>query len=280
MGTSRGETTSPFLVIFTDLDGTLLDSVTYSWKDAQEAVAECKRRGIPIILVTSKTRAELELITADMGISDPFITENGGGIFFPKTKFHSPPPGSDSVGGLWRWSLGISHDTLRKALREIAAETGARLVGFSDMEPSQISSLTGLDLEQAHRAAQREFDEPFVVQNLHEALEVKLSEAAQKRGLRVSKGGRFLHLHGGSDKGTAVRRLIGWYEHMGYHNIYSLGIGDSENDMPMLEAVDEAIFVGDPRELRTWTCKPKRLTITKQMGPKGWREGVLHFLNT
>jgi len=274
-----GEKNSPFLVIFTDLDGTLLDPITYSWQEAQQAIEKCKLYQIPIVPVTSKTRAELKSLMADIGINGPFITENGGGIFFPKTMFHNPPPESDSVDGLWRWTLGVSYETLKKALNEIAEEIGATLTGFSDMEPSQISTLTGLDLDQARRAAKREFDEPFVLPYMDETLELKIAEAAQKRGLLVSKGGRFLHLHGRSDKGSAVRRLIDWYRHTGHHNIHSLGIGDSQNDFPMLEAVDQAIFVGDPKKLNAWAGKPKRLMITKQKGPKGWHEGIMNFLN-
>lgn len=278
-GKSCGEKTSPFLVIFSDLDGTLLDPFTYSWKDAKEAIAHCKRLDIPIILVTSKTRAELELIIEDLDIQDPFITENGGGIFFPKTRFPAPPVGSESVNNFWRWSLGVPYEILKSALKEIAAETGCKIIGFSDMDPRQISSLTGLDLEQARRAAKREFDEPFIVEDMREDQETLITKAAHRKGLKVSKGGRFFHLHGNSDKGLATRRLIGWYGDMG-HSIYCLGIGDSDNDIPMLEAVDQPIFVGEREKLGSLEAHLSRLMVTTQRGPKGWNEGVMKFLKT
>ncbi len=72
----------PFHIIFTDLDGTLLDHDTYAWKEAEPALDLCKTLKVPVILASSKTRAEMETIRREMSISDPFIAENGGGIFF------------------------------------------------------------------------------------------------------------------------------------------------------------------------------------------------------
>ena len=274
---SFGEKGSPFLVIFSDLDGTLLDEQTYSWEEAEQGLNECRRRGVPIVLVTSKTRAELEVISVQLGLDDPYITENGGGVFFPKTKFPTPPPGAESVDSLWRWSLGVSHGTLKSALREIATEVRCNIIGLSDMRPEEIASLTGLDIEQARRAAKREFDEPFLISDADKGQEFRVIKAAEERGLRVSKGGRFFHLHGNSDKGTATKKLITWYRNMG-HDVLSLGIGDSENDFPMLQAVDRAVFVGDPRKLGNMGVQLSTLKITTEKGPKGWNEGVMNFL--
>ncbi|RLI93151.1 MAG: hypothetical protein DRO95_00515, partial [Candidatus Altiarchaeales archaeon] len=45
-------------IIFTDLDGTLIDE-EYSYRDAEDALSIIKKREIPLILCTSKTRAEI-----------------------------------------------------------------------------------------------------------------------------------------------------------------------------------------------------------------------------
>jgi len=71
-------------LIFTDLDGTLLDHDTYGWEEALPALDLCRRLGVPVILVSSKTRAEMDVLQNRLGLSAPFISENGGGIFFPK----------------------------------------------------------------------------------------------------------------------------------------------------------------------------------------------------
>ena len=82
------------LVVFTDLDGTLLDHETYSYGPAQEALDLLERKRIPLILCSSKTRAEIELIQLDLRLRHPFISENGGAIFMPRAYFPFTPEGT------------------------------------------------------------------------------------------------------------------------------------------------------------------------------------------
>ncbi len=71
----------PKTVIFSDLDGTLLDAVRYSFNDALPALSLIQAHGVPLVLCSSKTRAEIEACRQRMHNFHPFITENGGGIF-------------------------------------------------------------------------------------------------------------------------------------------------------------------------------------------------------
>ena len=70
-------------VIFTDLDGTLLDAADYSYAEAQPALGQVAESGTPLVLCSSKTRAELEVYRKRLANAHPFISENGGGIFIP-----------------------------------------------------------------------------------------------------------------------------------------------------------------------------------------------------
>jgi len=72
------------ILVFTDLDGTLLDSDTYSYKSALPALKLIKNKKIPLIFCSSKTKSEIEMYRKRIGNDDPFISENGGGIFIPK----------------------------------------------------------------------------------------------------------------------------------------------------------------------------------------------------
>lgn len=46
-------------LIFTDLDGTLLDHETYKFDEAKEMLDFIKQNDIPLIIVTSKTKDEV-----------------------------------------------------------------------------------------------------------------------------------------------------------------------------------------------------------------------------
>jgi len=72
------------MIIFTDLDGTLLDHSGYSWRDALPALKEIRSKNVPLVMCTSKTRKEVEVLQEEMGLREPFIVENGAGIYFPE----------------------------------------------------------------------------------------------------------------------------------------------------------------------------------------------------
>lgn len=74
------------LIIFTDLDGTLLDE-EYSWDKAKPALDLIKKLQIPLVICSSKTRNEIEEYRHPFGVNDPFISENGGAVFIPKDYF-------------------------------------------------------------------------------------------------------------------------------------------------------------------------------------------------
>ncbi len=75
------------LLVFSDIDGTLIDFATYSYAESTPAVTALLARHIPLILCSSKTRAEQESLRRDLFIPDPFIVENGSAIFIPPGVF-------------------------------------------------------------------------------------------------------------------------------------------------------------------------------------------------
>ena len=153
------------LIVFTDLDGTLLDAHTSSAEPALGTMEELKRRGIPLVFCTSKTRSEVLALRAALGNVDAFIVENGGGIFAPASRFRISleergfEPAGDDLLGL---RLGMPYDSLRAALVGLRSQ-GFGVRGFGDMSDAEVAELVGLPLDAARLARQREFDEPFVL---------------------------------------------------------------------------------------------------------------------
>jgi mannosyl-3-phosphoglycerate phosphatase len=121
------------LLVFTDLDGTLLDHDSYRGDEAEPDLSLCRRLGVPVILVTSKTRAEINELRFEMGLDSPFISENGGAISFPKEGVLEPPSGAHLTDDLWIWPLGPACPALVKALHEMRDELGSVIRGFSDL---------------------------------------------------------------------------------------------------------------------------------------------------
>jgi mannosyl-3-phosphoglycerate phosphatase family protein len=278
------------LIIFTDLDGTLLDYSTYSFEPALPALQLLKERDIPFIICSSKTKKEIEYYRKKIGNNHPFISENGGGIFIPKGYFmfevqnsYNPPSPPFSKGGLGGFSeendyqvirLGARYSDLRKAIEALRKE-GFKVIGFGDMSAKEISEVAGITIEEAKMAKERDFDEPFIFKGGN--AEVKeLQYAIEKRGFNIVKG-RFFHILGNSDKGKATSILIDLYKKK-YDKVISIAIGDSPNDIPMLEKVDYPVIVQKPDGNYDAQIDIPHLTKSGGIGPVGWNKAVLSLL--
>lgn len=86
------------VVIFTDMDGTLLDHHTYSHQAADSLLASLQQTGVPVIPTTSKTFAELQQLRRELNNQHPFICENGAGVYIPKGYFSQMPSDLINIG--------------------------------------------------------------------------------------------------------------------------------------------------------------------------------------
>jgi mannosyl-3-phosphoglycerate phosphatase len=270
----------PCLLVLTDLDGTLLDADTYAFDGAKEALDALRARAIPLILASSKTRAEMEPIRQRLGLADPFIVENGGAVFLPKGYFPFPVPWAAVRGSFQVIELGIPCARLRAALKEIGQALGCRLIGFGDMSLDEVRALTGLAPQEALLAKQREYDEPFVIEDRPELAD-EVHRLAEARGLRCTRGGRFFHLTGDSDKGKACQTLIECYRQVASRQgqpLLTIAIGDDLNDLPMLALADRPVLVRKPDGSHVEAIRLPGLIRTTGIGPAGWNQAILGLL--
>ena len=109
-------------IVYTDLDGTLLDHDTYSFEESKPGLELLKKLEVPIIFCTSKTRFEIEEYREKLGNSHPFISENGGGIFIPKNYFSFDFNYDDIIDNYKTIILGEKFDNLMKVLDTLKKE--------------------------------------------------------------------------------------------------------------------------------------------------------------
>lgn len=260
-------------LIFTDLDGTLLDEASYSFDAALPALRRIQAYKIPLVFCSSKTRAEIEFCRLKMHNTHPFVSENGGGIFMPHDYFSIPVEG-ELINGYRCIALGKNYAEIRRHFVTLRKQTRAKVIGFSDMSVAEVASLTGLSTEEAVLAKQREFDEPFIFEGLPEDDFLRAIEAA---GLNWTQG-KIFHIMGRHDKGFAVNILLALYAQE-YGAVESIGLGDSLNDLPLLQTVDHAVLVKHEDRSFDTRIKIAGLIKTHRPGPSGWNETVLQFLS-
>ncbi|HSB06061.1 MAG TPA: HAD-IIB family hydrolase [Thermodesulfobacteriota bacterium] len=269
--------TTPKLVIFTDLDGTLLDRNTYSFESALPALHLIRQKNIPLILTSSKTRTEIEFCQAQLQINHPFISENGGAAFIPKGYFSYPFPYSSDSGKYLILEFGTCYPKIVEVLNLIKKETDIPIKGFSDLTEEELVSLCGLSIKEAKFSKRREYDEPFLIEAGEKEVEIVKTKIKEK-GMTYAWGGRFHHILGKNDKGKAVKMIKKLFENE-YFSITTLGIGDSSNDLPMLLAVDHPIFLKEKESLLPQIPSTvQNLVIFEGAGPQAWNRAIQSFM--
>ena len=269
----RSRRTRSSIIIFTDLDGTLLDSQTYDFTPALPVLERIHSLQIPLILVSSKTRAEIEDLRKRLSLEDPFIAENGGGVFFPST--FSLPEDQDyrQVEG---YKLVLTGRPIDEVLsKAVLLKREYDYTGFSEMSTRAIAEQTGLSLREAGLAARREFDEPILLKSpVHREMFCK---KANDLGLECVEGGRFIHLFIGGDKGKAVQIVLSVYTRL-WGPVFSIGLGDSPNDFPMLDVVDKPVIMRQKDGIYRGDLAHSDYLMADGFGPEAWNRIVLSLV--
>ncbi|MBX2842712.1 MAG: mannosyl-3-phosphoglycerate phosphatase [Flammeovirgaceae bacterium] len=256
-------------IIFTDLDGTLIDFKTYSFERIKDTVEKLTTKGIPIVFCSSKTRVEQAYYREALNNDHPFITENGSAIFVPKDYFNFQFDFQKVIGNYKVIELGVDYDTIRKTI--IAARENTKVVnfGYADLTLEEISSIIKLPDEAAKRAATRDYTETIIKGDVSSSAFEAFKEELLNNNLVCVSGGKYHTVMGKqSDKGKAVEKLASLYQ-QAFGEITTIGLGDSANDQPLLRTVDKAFLVQKPGNY--WEeMEIDGLNKVRGIGPEGW----------
>ncbi|QFU02657.1 Putative mannosyl-3-phosphoglycerate phosphatase [Halomonas sp. THAF5a] len=266
---------SPRLV-FTDLDGSLLDHHSYDWAPARPWLDRLKAEGVPVIPVTSKTRSELLPLRRELGLEDaPFIAENGALAGLPLAWCHARLDRGPGADGVAIRTLGVDIGFIRQRLAVWRERLGLDFTTMSEMPLEELVAYTGLAEPEARLARLREGSEPLVWEEGDERL-ATLRAGLEGDGLRLVRGGRFWHVTGDCDKGRAVAWLTERFAALRGRRPRTLALGDGPNDIAMLEVVDQAVVIRGCHDL---AVSPDQASLyrSRAAGPTGWAEGLTHW---
>lgn len=250
------------LLVFTDLDGTLLSHSDYRWDAARPALERIARIGAGVVLASSKTGPELTSLRSDMGLEQwPAIVENGAGLLEP----HAGTVAEASV-----------YAQLRADTMKISANLRSRFQGFGDMDLAQIREITGLPQADAQRSKQRAFSEPGVWSGTA-AEKVEFLKQLAEHGISGREGGRFLTLSFGQTKADQMARITARLAPR-----HTIALGDAPNDVEMLETADFGVIIANQHRSPLPSLSGElagRIIRTTLASPEGWNDAMLAHLD-
>ncbi|PJE29906.1 mannosyl-3-phosphoglycerate phosphatase [Pseudooceanicola antarcticus] len=250
--------TKPPFMVFSDLDGTLLDHESYSYAAALPALAQLRARNVPVVLASSKTGPEIYALREELRLSaSPAIVENGAGLLMPR----EVPP-----------EQGETYLRLRQALDKIDPELRRHFRGFGDLGPEGVSADAGLPPEKARMACQRAYSEPGLWDGDGEQKRLFLAQLSDL-GIVGRRGGRYLTLSFGGTKADRMDEAAALYDHPP-----KIALGDAPNDREMLEHADIGVIIANPHGAPLPELRGERqgaILRSEKVGPAGWNEMML-----
>ncbi len=263
------------LILFTDVEGTLLDIHTHEWQAASGWLSRLKQHQVPVVLCSSKTAAEMMLLQKELGLESlPLIAENGAVIQLADSW--------NDDENFPRLITGSPHEEIQHVLRQLRDTEGFKFTTFSDVSEQTIAEWTGMNLRHAALARLHEASETLIWRDSDEKMR-EFSALLATLGLQFVQGARFWHVldeRGG--KAQAVTWLLSRYQQREGFRRIAIGLGDGPNDAPLLNTTDFAVVVkGLNRDgVILSDDRPERVYHTRESGPHGWREGLDYWLSS
>lgn len=266
-------------IIYTDLDGTLLDHDTYSAEEARSVLEKVTAQGIPVIPATSKTYSEVIQFRESMNLNDAFIVENGAALYVPIDNDIRCPMGSKLFDGYWVREFGVKRQALCDVLEALDMNSTYQFKSLTEMRSAEVSDITGLDLASAQRAQQRLYSETLDWRDSEEAL-TKFSSTLTGIGFSVSQGGRFVHLMGPNNKGVAAQWFQTLLKREMNPDVVAIAAGDAPNDGELLEMADYALLMRNSRGTPLRLQRSGPTWLSDSAGPVAWAKGISEILTS
>lgn len=268
------------IVVVTDIDGSLLEPGTRSLPDERAALDFLAARGIPLVINSSRTRAEIERLRQTLQILTPFMSENGSALFLPHGSFEFVRDRARPTVGGGVIEFGRRYHEVVDALRLTCRELNMEVVCFAELSIEEVAQELRVATVEAQLAKLREYTELFRIVDEKDAMRSRLFKALRRRGLRCWRAGAHHYLVTATAGCAGSLRMLKAIWRQAWDDPFIIGFGDSEDDVTWLKHVDVAIIVQNHRAGVPVGALSKlpAAHVTRLPGRQGWSDAVFEFV--
>ena len=267
-------------LIFTDLDGTLLDHENYSYGNNKKLISRIVSNQNEIIFNTSKTFSETTNLLKELNLTNmPFSTENGAVLYFPKNRFKKNKNSSD-YGRYWKIRIAkLSSKIWYKFL--LKKQKTFKFLIAQDLPIKDLKKYT--NLINTSKMLNREASQLIIWKDSFLNLKKFKNDLKSEKDGVLIQGSRFMQISSICNKRIA-KKLISHIYDIQFHDKYSkntIALGDSKNDIDMLNSATHACLIKNPSgvfpKLRS---NKKNIYKSSKLAPNGWSQLIIKLNKT
>lgn len=252
------------VLIFSDLDGTLLNRDTFSFDEIKNYILYLISNDISLIPNSSKTKEEINEFNKKLGEDLPYIVENGAAIF-DLHLINSNFPEEIVLSREIEEILTIFNEKIPKNLV-------SKLKFLHNLDLSDQMKILGLSKEKIRNALKRKYSIPLLFNgNISEKREIK--NLVKSAGLTLQEGGRVINLCDNVSKSTAMKKVLKLFNKISNDKLTTIAVGDNFNDLEMLKNSDIPCLVFNDK-FTLETININNCLVSKKSAPEGWEEIV------
>jgi mannosyl-3-phosphoglycerate phosphatase len=265
------------LVVVTDIDDSLLEPGARALPSERTALDFLSVRGIPLVINSSRTHAEIERIQEALRLLAPSISEHGSALFIPPGTFASIPDRAARAVSGHVIEFGRPYHEVVDAVRATARELGMEIVGFADLSIEDAARELGVTDVEAQLAKLREYTELIRITDETDARRSHLFNVLRRRGLRCWPTGRHHLVTATRDRAESLLTFKGLWRHAWGEPPCIVGFGNTEDDVAWLRHADVAVVVPqdergvDPRMV----SKLPTARVSQRVGRPGWSDAII-----
>ena len=252
------------VLIFTDLDGSLLDRDTFKFDKISKYIKDLISKGIFIIPNSSKTKVEIEKFNNDLDEDLPFVVENGAAIY-----------NLNLINSSFPEKISLSreiNEILEIFNKKVSSNQKSKCKFIKDLTSERQSQIFGQSKEKVKLAMNREYSIPLLFDG-SKGEKVDLIKSVNNAGLSLHEGGRLINLCDKISKSQAMKHVVKIFKKISKEELITIGVGDNFNDLDMLKNSDIPCLVFNDK-FTMEKININNCLVSKKPAPEGWEEVV------